>query len=132
MVLLIVTHSFIIAIKNHSMKEKMKQVFAQATFAPGVMSGIRPDAVTATPSSSSSSPTTTTTTTTTTTLSAEDIDAISSLPGRTESDTFGSLAIPPGRLWGAQTQRSVMNFPIGGVECRMPMEVRTKENCHQP
>ena len=103
------------------MKEKMKQVFAQATFAPGVMSGIRPDVVTANPSSSS--PTTTTTTTTTTLLSAEDIDAISSLPGRTESDTFGSLAIPPGRLWGAQTQRSVMNFPIGGVECRMPMEV---------
>ena len=97
----------------------MKQVFAQATFAPGVMSDIRPDVVAATPSSSSSPKPPTTTL-----LSAEDRDAIiSSLPSRTESDTFGSLAIPPGRLWGAQTQRSVMNFPIGGVECRMPMEV---------
>jgi len=36
---------------------------------------------------------------------------------------MGSLSIPPGSLWGAQTQRSIQNFPIGGRESRMPMEV---------
>lgn len=45
----------------------------------------------------------------------------SSLPERSESDAMGSLMIPPGRLWGAQTQRSVINFPIGNR--RMPMEI---------
>jgi fumarate hydratase class II len=40
-----------------------------------------------------------------------------------ESDSFGSLSIPPKSLWGAQTQRSIQNFPIGGRESRMPMEV---------
>merc|ERR1719253_1382765 len=49
--------------------------------------------------------------------------AVASLPSRLESDSFGSLSIPPGSLWGAQTQRSVQNFPIGGRESRMPMEV---------
>jgi fumarate hydratase class II len=82
----------------------MKQVFAPATFTPGVLSSIRPEA-----SSSSSS--------------SSDADAIASLPSRMESDSFGSLSIPPKSLWGAQTQRSIQNFPIGGRESRMPMEV---------
>jgi len=77
----------------------MKQVFAPATFTPGILSTIRPQ---------------------------KDVtkdDAVSSLPTRMESDSFGSLSIPPGSLWGAQTQRSIQNFPIGGRESRMPMEV---------
>ena len=32
---------------------------------------------------------------------------------RTESDSFGPLEVPFDRYWGAQTQRSLMNFPIG-------------------
>ncbi len=33
---------------------------------------------------------------------------------RIESDTMGDVAVPADRYWGAQTQRSVENFPIGG------------------
>ncbi|MEL6932074.1 MAG: class II fumarate hydratase [Pseudomonadota bacterium] len=32
---------------------------------------------------------------------------------RTESDSFGPLDVPNEKYWGAQTQRSLMNFPIG-------------------
>jgi len=32
---------------------------------------------------------------------------------RTESDSFGPLEVPADAYWGAQTQRSVQNFPIG-------------------
>ncbi len=32
---------------------------------------------------------------------------------RTESDSFGELQVPSEKYWGAQTQRSLMNFPIG-------------------
>ncbi|MBE0454442.1 MAG: class II fumarate hydratase [Roseovarius sp.] len=32
---------------------------------------------------------------------------------RTESDSFGPLDVPSDKYWGAQTQRSIMNFPIG-------------------
>ena len=32
---------------------------------------------------------------------------------RTESDSFGPLQVPADKYWGAQTQRSIMNFPIG-------------------
>jgi fumarate hydratase, class II len=37
---------------------------------------------------------------------------------RTEKDTFGPIEVPAARLWGAQTQRSLENFAIGGE--RMP------------
>ena len=37
---------------------------------------------------------------------------------RTEVDSFGPVAVPADRYWGAQTQRSLRNFPIG--EERMP------------
>lgn len=42
---------------------------------------------------------------------------------RTESDAFGEIMVDNTRYWGAQTQRSLMNFPIGGRESRMPIEV---------
>ncbi|SON53596.1 Fumarate hydratase class II [Hartmannibacter diazotrophicus] len=32
---------------------------------------------------------------------------------REESDTMGTIAVPASRYWGAQTQRSIGNFPIG-------------------
>ena len=32
---------------------------------------------------------------------------------RTETDSFGPLQVPADRYWGAQTQRSLKNFPIG-------------------
>ena len=32
---------------------------------------------------------------------------------RTETDSFGPLQVPADKYWGAQTQRSIINFPIG-------------------
>ena len=32
---------------------------------------------------------------------------------RTETDSFGPIEVPADKLWGAQTQRSLENFPIG-------------------
>jgi fumarate hydratase class II len=40
---------------------------------------------------------------------------------RTEHDTFGAIEVPATRYWGAQTQRSIENFPIGTH--RMPLAV---------
>jgi len=40
---------------------------------------------------------------------------------RIEKDTFGPIEVPAGRLWGAQTQRSLEHFRISGE--RMPREV---------
>ncbi|KAL4858080.1 Fumarate hydratase 2 [Chlorella vulgaris] len=42
---------------------------------------------------------------------------------RTEYDTFGPLEVPDDKLWGAQTQRSIQNFKIGGPTERMPEPV---------
>lgn len=32
---------------------------------------------------------------------------------RTETDSFGKIDVPADKYWGAQTQRSIQNFPIG-------------------
>ena len=40
---------------------------------------------------------------------------------RTEEDSFGPIEVPADRYWGAQTQRSLKNFRIGGD--RMPTPV---------
>ncbi|WP_025689846.1 class II fumarate hydratase [Paenibacillus zanthoxyli] len=40
---------------------------------------------------------------------------------RVEKDTFGELQVPSDKYWGAQTQRSLQNFKIGGE--KMPLEV---------
>lgn len=45
------------------------------------------------------------------------------LPPRVESDSMGSLEIPANCLYGCQTERSLMNFPIGGTESKMPLEI---------
>ncbi|KAF8446047.1 L-Aspartase-like protein [Boletus edulis BED1] len=39
---------------------------------------------------------------------------------RRERDTFGDLHVPVDRYWGAQTQRSLQNFDIGGPAERLP------------
>ena len=42
---------------------------------------------------------------------------------RTEHDSMGEVQVPADKYWGAQTQRSCMNFPIGvGIET-MPQEI---------
>ncbi|HOI51656.1 MAG TPA: lyase family protein, partial [Azonexus sp.] len=40
---------------------------------------------------------------------------------RIEHDSFGPIAVPAERLWGAQTQRSLQNFAISGE--RQPVEL---------
>ena len=40
---------------------------------------------------------------------------------RTETDSFGPIEVPADCYWGAQTQRSIENFPFGPNE-RMPRE----------
>ena len=41
---------------------------------------------------------------------------------RTETDSFGPIAVPADSYWGAQTERSIGNFPFGERE-RMPVEI---------
>ncbi len=41
---------------------------------------------------------------------------------RTETDSFGPIAVPASAYWGAQTQRSITNFPFPPHE-RMPMGI---------
>ncbi|MEZ5794914.1 class II fumarate hydratase [Albidovulum sp.] len=40
---------------------------------------------------------------------------------RTETDSFGPLEVPADRYWGAQTQRSIKNFPIGWERQPVPI-----------
>ncbi|MET0360795.1 MAG: class II fumarate hydratase [Sphingobium sp.] len=41
---------------------------------------------------------------------------------RTESDSIGAIEVPSDAYWGAQTQRSIANFPFGATE-RMPIGI---------
>jgi fumarate hydratase class II len=41
---------------------------------------------------------------------------------RTETDSIGAIEVPVSAYWGAQTQRSIENFPFGPTE-RMPMGI---------
>ena len=40
---------------------------------------------------------------------------------RTETDTFGPIEVPANHYWGAQTQRSLGNFKIGGERMPLPL-----------
>ena len=40
---------------------------------------------------------------------------------RKETDSLGSINVPSDKYWGAQTQRSIENFPIGNEQ--MPIEL---------
>ena len=42
---------------------------------------------------------------------------------RTEHDSMGEMQVPADRYWGAQTERSRRNFPIGADRERMPEEI---------
>ena len=41
---------------------------------------------------------------------------------RTETDSFGPIEVPADAYWGAQTERSIENFPFGPRE-QMPLEI---------
>lgn len=41
---------------------------------------------------------------------------------RTETDSIGPIEVPADAYWGAQTQRSIENFPFGASE-RMPIDI---------
>ena len=41
---------------------------------------------------------------------------------RTETDSIGAIEVPADAYWGAQTQRSIENFPFGAME-RMPIGI---------
>jgi fumarate hydratase class II len=41
---------------------------------------------------------------------------------RTETDSLGPIEVPAAAYWGAQTERSIGNFPFGARE-RMPIEI---------
>ena len=40
---------------------------------------------------------------------------------RTETDTMGKVEVPADRYWGAQTGRSLINFPIGTEKMPVPL-----------
>jgi fumarate hydratase class II len=42
---------------------------------------------------------------------------------RIEKDTMGTIHVPSDKYWGAQTQRSLENFKIGGTSTQMPIEI---------
>src|SRR5580704_7904258 len=42
-------------------------------------------------------------------------------PTRTETDSFGPIEVPDDHYWGAQTQRSLQNFRIGGERMPLPL-----------
>lgn len=42
---------------------------------------------------------------------------------RIEKDTMGPVEVPADKYWGAQTQRSINNFKIGGSKHQMPIEI---------
>ena len=48
---------------------------------------------------------------------------------RIEHDSMGDVRVPTDKYWGAQTQRSIQNFPIGvGLET-MPREITHAFGC---
>ena len=49
------------------------------------------------------------------------IATASSQATRTETDTFGPIEVPANHYWGAQTQRSLGNFKIGGERMPLPL-----------
>ncbi|KAK3258080.1 Fumarase converts fumaric acid to L-malic acid in the TCA cycle [Cymbomonas tetramitiformis] len=50
-----------------------------------------------------------------------EVAGLDDIPTRVETDTMGEVHVPADRYWGAQTQRSLDNFKIGGE--RMPVQL---------
>src|SRR5690606_40917988 len=44
---------------------------------------------------------------------------------RIETDSMGEIVVPADRYWGAQTQRSIQNFPIGVERFRWQASIIT-------
>jgi fumarate hydratase class II len=44
-----------------------------------------------------------------------------STPTRIETDSFGEIHVESDKYWGAQTQRSLQNFKIGGETMPLPL-----------
>ncbi|MCL4147418.1 UNVERIFIED_CONTAM: hypothetical protein GTU68_002408 [Idotea baltica] len=42
---------------------------------------------------------------------------------RKEKDSIGYIDVPADKYWAAQTQRSIENFQIGGLDSKMPSEI---------
>src|ERR1700689_4548303 len=47
--------------------------------------------------------------------------AAKSANARVETDSFGPIDVPADHYWGAQTQRSLQNFRIGGQTMPLPL-----------
>ena len=45
----------------------------------------------------------------------------SKITTRSETDSLGAVDVPAARYWGAQTQRSITNFPIGNEHMPLPL-----------
>ena len=45
---------------------------------------------------------------------------------RTETDSFGPIEVRSDAYWGAQTERSIENFPFGPRE-QMPLEIVVRD-----
>jgi fumarate hydratase, class II len=56
-------------------------------------------------------------------MGADTVDTIAEKAFRTETDSLGEVDVPAGKLWGAQTQRSLEHFSIG--KDLMPREMIT-------
>jgi fumarate hydratase class II len=54
--------------------------------------------------------------------SASDQEIVVTNAMRTETDSLGEVAVPAAAYWGAQTQRSAINFPFAAAE-RMPPDI---------
>lgn len=52
---------------------------------------------------------------------SEAAQKVTNEPTRSESDSLGAVDVPAHRYWGAQTQRSIQNFKIGGEIMPAPL-----------
>jgi fumarate hydratase class II len=52
---------------------------------------------------------------------SEDKRGAGTSASRVETDSFGPIDVPAERYWGAQTQRSLQNFRIGGQRMPLPL-----------
>ncbi|MBE2192507.1 MAG: class II fumarate hydratase [Alphaproteobacteria bacterium] len=55
------------------------------------------------------------------TSASQALESDSGLTIRTETDSFGEIEVPANQYWGAQTQRSLGNFKIGGEKMPAPL-----------
>ena len=49
---------------------------------------------------------------------------------RTETDSFGPIEVPADADWGAQTERSIENFPFGPKEQMPPIATQVVDSTH--